>query len=78
MLRVFLESNVSTDVKKHGCQPLIDLVKAGNSAAANRIWQHDFDRLVRSVRARLSGQKSSGLGRGRHRAERAQQLLRSS
>ncbi len=34
----------------------IDLVKAGDSAAANRIWQHYFDRLVRSVRARLAGQ----------------------
>lgn len=34
----------------------IDLVKAGDSVAANRIWQHYFDRLVRSVRARLYGQ----------------------
>ncbi|QDT11780.1 ECF-type sigma factor [Planctomycetes bacterium K23_9] len=34
----------------------IDLVKGGDSAAANRIWQHYFDRLVRSVRARLYGQ----------------------
>ncbi|TWU08161.1 ECF-type sigma factor [Stieleria varia] len=34
----------------------IDLVKAGDSAAANHIWQHYFDRLVRSVRARLRGQ----------------------
>lgn len=34
----------------------IDLVKAGDPAAANRIWQHYFDRLVRSVRARLYGQ----------------------
>ncbi|QDS98772.1 ECF-type sigma factor [Adhaeretor mobilis] len=34
----------------------IDLVKAGDSAAANRIWQHYFDRLVRSVRGRLMGQ----------------------
>jgi RNA polymerase sigma factor (sigma-70 family) len=34
----------------------IDLVKAGDSAAAERIWQHYFDRLVRSVRARLHGQ----------------------
>lgn len=34
----------------------IDLVKAGDSAAANRIWQHYFDRLVRSVRGRLNGQ----------------------
>ncbi|QEG37155.1 RNA polymerase sigma factor [Bythopirellula goksoeyrii] len=34
----------------------IELVKAGDSAAANRIWQHYFDRLVRSVRARLQGQ----------------------
>lgn len=34
----------------------IDLVKAGDSAAATRIWQHYFDRLARSVRARLRGQ----------------------
>ncbi len=34
----------------------INLVKSGDSAAANRIWQHYFDRLVRSVRARLYGQ----------------------
>ncbi|MGI9429567.1 MAG: ECF-type sigma factor, partial [Bythopirellula sp.] len=29
----------------------IDLVKVGDSTAANRIWQHYFDRLVRNVRA---------------------------
>jgi len=34
----------------------IELVKAGDSSAANRIWQHYFDRLVRSVRGRLQGQ----------------------
>jgi RNA polymerase sigma factor (sigma-70 family) len=34
----------------------IDLVKAGDSHAANQIWQHYFDRLVRAVRARLAGQ----------------------
>ena len=34
----------------------IERVKAGDSVAANRIWQHYFDRLVRSVRARLMGQ----------------------
>ena len=34
----------------------IDLVKDGDSAAANRIWQHYFDRLVRYVRRRLHGQ----------------------
>ncbi|MFK7766893.1 MAG: ECF-type sigma factor [Mariniblastus sp.] len=34
----------------------IHLVKDGDSAAANRIWQHYFDRLVRSVRQRLYGQ----------------------
>ncbi|MCP4784357.1 MAG: RNA polymerase subunit sigma-70 [Fuerstiella sp.] len=34
----------------------IDLVKCGDSVAANRIWQHYFDRLVRSVRHRLYGQ----------------------
>lgn len=34
----------------------IDLVKTGDSAAANRIWHLYFDRLVRSVRAKLYGQ----------------------
>jgi RNA polymerase sigma factor (sigma-70 family) len=34
----------------------IERVKDGDSAAANRIWQHYFDRLVRSVRRRLHGQ----------------------
>ena len=34
----------------------IDLDKQGDSTAANRIWQHYFDRLVRSVRHRLYGQ----------------------
>ncbi len=34
----------------------IDLAKCGDSTAANRIWQHYFDRLVRSVRQRLYGQ----------------------
>ena len=34
----------------------IDLVKVGDAAAANRIWQHYFDRLVRSVRQKLYGQ----------------------
>ena len=34
----------------------IDRVKYGDSVAANRIWQHYFDRLVRSVRNRLGGQ----------------------
>lgn len=34
----------------------IYLVKSGDSAAATRIWQHYFDRLVRSVRARMCGQ----------------------
>ncbi len=33
----------------------IDLVKAGDSAAADRIWHHYFARLVRSVRGRLRG-----------------------
>lgn len=33
-----------------------DLVKAGDSVAANRIWLHYFDRLVRSVRAQLQEQ----------------------
>lgn len=34
----------------------IDLVKHGDSAAANQIWEHYFDRLVRTVRHRLYGQ----------------------
>jgi len=34
----------------------IDLVKNGDSAAANRIWQHYSERLVQSVRRRLLGQ----------------------
>lgn len=34
----------------------IDLVKCGDSAAANLIWQHYFDRLVRMVRQKLQGQ----------------------
>ncbi|MEW4528360.1 MAG: sigma-70 family RNA polymerase sigma factor [Maioricimonas sp. JB045] len=34
----------------------INLVKAGDSAAANRIWQRYFDRLVRAIRGRLRGQ----------------------
>lgn len=34
----------------------IDLIKEGDSTAANEIWRHYFDRLVRAVRARLKGQ----------------------
>lgn len=34
----------------------IDLVKAGDSAAAAHLWQHYFDRLVNQVRRRLMGQ----------------------
>ncbi len=34
----------------------INLVKGGDSAAANQIWRHYFDRLVGSVRRRLYGQ----------------------
>jgi len=34
----------------------INLVKGGDSAAANQIWQQYFDRLVGSVRQRLYGQ----------------------
>lgn len=34
----------------------IDLVKDGDSLAAHQIWHHYFDRLVRAVRGRLSGQ----------------------
>lgn len=33
----------------------IDLAKAGDSAAVDRIWRHYFDRLVRVIRARLHG-----------------------
>ncbi|MEN1679718.1 MAG: ECF-type sigma factor [Planctomycetota bacterium] len=33
----------------------IDLVKDGDSAAADRIWRHYFQRLVRAVRGRLRG-----------------------
>lgn len=33
----------------------IDLVKEGDSAAADRIWRHYFERLVRAVRGRLRG-----------------------
>lgn len=34
----------------------IDLLKCGDSVAANLIWQHYFDRLVRMVRQKLLGQ----------------------
>lgn len=34
----------------------IDLVKEGDSGAANEIWRHYFDRLVGAVRGRLYGQ----------------------
>lgn len=34
----------------------IDRVKLGDSMAANRLWEHYFDRLVRRVRGRLAGQ----------------------
>lgn len=34
----------------------IELIKAGDSGAAHRIWQLYFDRLVRSIRSRLYGQ----------------------
>lgn len=34
----------------------IDRIRSGDSAAAHQIWQHYFDRLVRSVRNRLIGQ----------------------
>ena len=34
----------------------IRLVKDGDSIAANRIWQHYFDRLVKAVRKRIYGQ----------------------
>lgn len=34
----------------------IDLIKDGDSLAANQIWQHYFDRLVRAVRRKLYGQ----------------------
>ena len=34
----------------------IDLIKLGDSNAANRLWKVYFDRLVRAVRNRLNGQ----------------------
>lgn len=34
----------------------IEQVRQGDSLAANRVWQHYFDRLVRDVRRRLNGQ----------------------
>ena len=34
----------------------IEQVKVGNSVAADRLWHHYFDRLVRTVRGRLYGQ----------------------
>ena len=34
----------------------IEQVKGGDSVAANHLWQHYFDRLVRAVRRRLYGQ----------------------
>jgi len=34
----------------------INLVKHGDSVAANQIWQDYFDRLVRAVRHKLHGQ----------------------
>ena len=34
----------------------IDQIKEGDSIAANRLWHHYFDRLVRSVRQRMGGQ----------------------
>jgi len=40
----------------HNVSHWINQVKHGDSAAANQIWQHYFDRLVRSVRGRLYGQ----------------------
>ena len=42
--------------KKTDVSHWIDLVKSGDSTAANGIWQHYFDRLVRSVRGRMYGQ----------------------
>lgn len=35
----------------------IELVKAGDSSAANQLWQHYSDRLVRAVRAKLYGRE---------------------
>ncbi|MCA9049141.1 MAG: hypothetical protein KDA89_10465 [Planctomycetaceae bacterium] len=45
-----------SDTNANNVSHWIDLIKYGDSAAANRIWQHYFDRLVRSVRQRLKGQ----------------------
>lgn len=35
----------------------IEQVKAGDSSAANQLWQHYSDRLVRAVRAKLYGRE---------------------
>lgn len=40
----------------NGVSHWIDLVKQGDSQAAEQIWQHYFERLVRSVRGNLRGQ----------------------
>ncbi len=42
--------------ESHNVSHWIDLIKQGDSAAANRIWKLYFDRLVRAVRQRLYGQ----------------------
>ncbi|WP_236621174.1 sigma-70 family RNA polymerase sigma factor [Rhodopirellula sallentina] len=42
--------------KTNGVTHWIEQVKVGDSRAADQIWQHYFDRLVRSVRRRMQGQ----------------------
>ena len=39
-----------------GVSHWIELIKDGDSIAAQQIWHHYFDRLVRSVRQNLRGQ----------------------
>ena len=39
----------------HNVSHWIELVKHGDASAANSIWSHYFDRLVRAVRTRMAG-----------------------
>ena len=50
------QSSVTRMSKSKHVSHWIDLVKDGDSVAANQIWQYYFDRLVRSVRHKLHGQ----------------------
>ena len=42
--------------ESHEVSHWINLVKQGDASAANQIWHHYFDRLIRAVRQRLGGQ----------------------